>query len=178
MILSGGYLKYLNSIHIIRPVEVVTVSAPEPIQLSFSDLDVSTQKQVMCLAENIFHEASLEPVDGKLAVAFVTLNRLKNDNFPNSVCGVVKEKRAKNVCQFSWYCQGKQSFNHLTRHHKQVYNDIIQLATDVYIDTDSFKDPTSGALFYHANYVNPYWSKVKIKVATIGKHIFYFSEGL
>ena len=36
---------------------------------------------------------------------------------------------------------------------------------------DNMKDNTKGALYYHADYVNPQW-KLK-KTVTIGRHIFY-----
>jgi hypothetical protein len=46
-----------------------------------------------CLAENIYFEARGEPLDGQYAVAEVTLNRTRSDNFPHTVCGVVHETR-------------------------------------------------------------------------------------
>ena len=47
--------------------------------------------EVNCLALNIYHEARNQPFMGKLAVGFVTLNRVKSDNFPNTICEVVKQ---------------------------------------------------------------------------------------
>ena len=43
----------------------------------------------------------------------------------------------------------------------------------IYNIKDSFIDITDGALFYHAHYVTPAWSKVKYRTARIGDHIFY-----
>jgi hypothetical protein len=37
-------------------------------------------------------------------------------------------------------------------------------------------DPTQGALFYHADYVSPYWKDSMIPVAAIGQHLFYRPE--
>ena len=34
-------------------------------------------------------------------------------------------------------------------------------------------DITDGALFYHADYVKPSWSKTKHRTTEIGDHIFY-----
>ncbi|MCH8153679.1 MAG: cell wall hydrolase, partial [Proteobacteria bacterium] len=34
-------------------------------------------------------------------------------------------------------------------------------------------DPTYGALWYHADYVNPYWRGDFIQGRQIGRHIFY-----
>ena len=53
-----------------------------------------------------------------------------------------------------------------------VYNEALKLAIDFYTNHDNLKDPTNGALFYHADYVNPNWSFAK-KEITIGRHIFY-----
>jgi spore germination cell wall hydrolase CwlJ-like protein len=36
-----------------------------------------------------------------------------------------------------------------------------------------YPDPTKGALFYHARFVRPRWSKKLLRTAVIGGHIFY-----
>jgi hypothetical protein len=36
---------------------------------------------------------------------------------------------------------------------------------------------TSGATYYHADYVMPYWAPTLVRVATIGRHIFYRQPG-
>ena len=131
--------------------------------------------EVECLALNIYHEARNQPTAGKLAVAQVTLNRVKHDRFPNTICGVVYQgyylnnNPIKHKCQFSWWCDGKsdkpkeiQSWNYalmLARHmHEGVFDNI-----------DVVKDATH----YHAVYVKPYWTKEKKKVKVIADHIFY-----
>ncbi len=35
------------------------------------------------------------------------------------------------------------------------------------------KDPTGGALWYHADYTNPNWTKNFQRARKIGRHIFY-----
>lgn len=65
-------------------------------------------KQLECLARNIYHEAGGEPFEGKVAVAQVTINRAESGDFPNDICKVVYQKNIvyeKVLCQFSWYCQ-------------------------------------------------------------------------
>jgi N-acetylmuramoyl-L-alanine amidase len=131
--------------------------------------------EVECLALNIYHEARNQPTAGKLAVAQVTLNRVKHDRFPNTICGVVYQgyylnnNPIKHKCQFSWWCDGKsdkpkeiESWNYalmLARHmHEGVFDNI-----------DVVKDATH----YHAVYVKPYWTKEKKKVKVIADHIFY-----
>ena len=50
------------------------------------------EKQLQCMARNIYWEAASEPFEGKVAVAQVTINRVKSGNFADSVCGVVHQK--------------------------------------------------------------------------------------
>ena len=76
--------------------------------------EVKASSDVHCLAENIYHEARGESTAGKMAVALVTLNRVEDKRFPNTVCGVVKQTKYYpsgridlHSCQFSWYCDGK-----------------------------------------------------------------------
>ena len=64
-------------------------------------------KQLDCLTKNIYWEAASEPFEGKVAVAQVTMNRVKNGRFGDGVCGVVYQKNViyqKVICQFSWAC--------------------------------------------------------------------------
>src|ERR1700676_3174349 len=46
-----------------------------------------------CLAENIYFEARGEPLEGQYAVAEVTLNRTRAQNFPHTICSVVHQMR-------------------------------------------------------------------------------------
>lgn len=130
-------------------------------------------RQLECLAMNIYKEAGYEPFEGKVAVAQVTLNRVADSDFPDDVCGVVyqKTKGTKVVCQFSWYCDKV----HKTRPvGDKAYNESYEVAKKVLLE--NFKlDSITEALYYHADYVNPKWNK--IKVAKIGRHIFYKDKG-
>ena len=65
------------------------------------------ERQLTCLAKNIYHEAATEPFEGKVAVAQVTLNRAESGRFPSDICNVVYQKNVfmdKVICQFSWAC--------------------------------------------------------------------------
>ena len=50
------------------------------------------ERQLACLAKNIYHEAGSEPFEGKVAVAQVTLNRTKSGQFPEDVCQTIYQK--------------------------------------------------------------------------------------
>jgi N-acetylmuramoyl-L-alanine amidase len=150
------------------------------LMVSFNELPKATQKQITCLADNIFFEAAYEPKKGQQAVAFVTLNRVYSEYYPDDICKVVKQ-RTNYVCQFSWYCEEKPKrlsyTKRLTNAQKVVYNDVRDVAIYVYLNYERLDDPTNGALFYHADYVNPGWRNM-IKTATIGRHIFYVRKDM
>ena len=135
--------------------------------IKYAQLSKDTRKQIDCLAENIYHEAAFEPKEGWMAVGFVTMNRVNSGNYSNSVCGVVYQKTGKTY-QFSWV--GMK--NRLSKINHVVYNDILEIATLIYMNHDRLQDNTGGATFYHADYVNPRWKGVT-KTKKIGQHVFY-----
>ena len=45
-----------------------------------------------CLAKNIYYEAASEPEEGKVAVAMVTINRVRDGRFGKSICSVVDQR--------------------------------------------------------------------------------------
>ena len=128
------------------------------------------QKQLDCLARNIYHEAGYEPFEGKVAVAQVTINRTESGQFPSDICQVVYQKNVvyeRVLCQFSWYCDSasiKKPMN------GPVYTESMEVAKKVLLE--GFRLPSiKEALYYHADYINPKWGKPP--VAKVGHHIFY-----
>lgn len=150
-----------------------------PFKTKFNNLSPQAKAEVECLAENIYFESAYEPKQGQIAVAFVTLNRVNSGLFEADICGVVKQK-IRNVCQFSWYCEDKahriSTEKRLTSTPNSLYNEIRELAVSVYINYERMIDPSNGALFYHADYVNPGWKNMKT-TAVVGRHIFYTRTG-
>ena len=123
-----------------------------------------SEKEIDCLARNIYHESYGETHQGKRAVAYVTINRVLNDKYPNSICEVVKQKH-----QFEWVGRGKWKIKN-----KQAYRDALMIAFSVTINYDSSKDPTKGATMFHAKYIQPKWNWRKLlRTTRIGNHIFY-----
>lgn len=129
-----------------------------------------TRAQEKCLADNIFYEAANQPYQGKLAVAFVTMNRLVSEDYPSSVCGVVYEQRHPIYCQFSWVCEKPTHFNAKTW---QESLHIARLVIDHFKYGSDLKDPTHGALFFHTPWVSPKWKTAFTQTAQIADHIFY-----
>ena len=148
-------------------------------------------EEARCLAENIYHEARNQGTAGWLAVAAVTMNRVIDNRFPNTICEVVfqaetkeswKTKSKKDIlaserifnpirhrCQFSWYCDGKSDdINNVS-----IYMEIMQFSKLLLTSQVMMLDITDGATFYHADSITPSWAKSKIKTIEIGDHIFY-----
>ena len=132
---------------------------------------------LMCMAFNIYHEAKNQSMLGQLAVGQVVMNRVQDDRFPNTVCGVVKQaitykgtnKPVLHRCQFSWYCDGaKDDVNTKSKEWSYALDyAIITLRQSIRLDI------TEGATHYHASYVRPSWARTKTKTTRIDKHIFY-----
>ena len=144
-----------------------------PIKSTYNNLTADAKKQVTCLAENIYFEAAHEPLDGKKAVAFVTFNRVQS-GYANNICDVVQQKTGQ-TCQFSWYCDTTFTSRRLTIKQTSLYNDILELSTNLFLNFERMTDVTNGATYYHADYVNPKWTRLQ-KETQIGRHIFYKSK--
>jgi N-acetylmuramoyl-L-alanine amidase len=147
-------------------LEMVMPSVPAPANVP--------KKEIKCLADNIYFEAKNEPYEGQLAVAQVTLNRLASPEYPDTVCGVVwqqnKDRRTgKKVAQFSWTLDGKPD----VPKSKEVYQKVYAVAEEVLLYGMDSDIVGPDALFYHATYVKPRWSRHMEKIIQIGNHIFY-----
>lgn len=126
-----------------------------------------------CLALNIYHEARGEPLEGQLAVAHVVLNRARDPRFPGDVCEVTYEHRTGfgPDCQFSWTCDGISD----RPRDPVAWRRSQALARQVYDGLAA--DPTQGALWFHADYVEPHWSPGERAGQRIGQHIFFRTLG-
>ena len=122
-----------------------------------------------CLALNIYHEARGEPEEGRLAVAQVVMNRTADGRFPDDVCGVIKQggEWPLRRCQFSWWCDGLS--DQVTE--EATMAEIQRLAQAVL--RGDREDPSKGALWYHADSVEPAWRDAFQQGPTIGRHTFY-----
>ena len=169
--------KQISAVSILAALVLVINLAMPPIKAYAQNAmveEVGSQfnEDVNCLAQNIYYEAAKEPFEGKLAVAQVTLNRVNSGKFANNVCGVVKQKDKINgvmICQFSWFCN--QAYMHIIRNQYQWEESVIaakKALTEPVAHDGIYR---TGAMYYHANYVNPGWKLTR--VTQIGNHIFY-----
>ena len=132
--------------------------------------------EMWCLAQNVYYEARGSNRADRVAVADVVLNRVSHTYYPNTICKVVNQGKQyasgqmiRNKCQFSWYCDGKSDKPLDTVR----YEEAQRTATWVMDNYGEERDITSGAIMYHASYVNPYWAKDYSKTSRIESHIFY-----
>lgn len=121
-------------------------------------------REIRCLAEAIYYEAKGEPRRGQEAVAEVVANRVASKAYPNTFCGVVYQRNAR-VCQFSWACSAKRAPSGLQW---QRANEISERVVDGWRPSVAM-----GATHFHAHFVEPSWSRVYRRVASIGGHVFY-----
>lgn len=175
--MRNSYSKIVLFLSAIITLVVLTASnfsrGEDNLHITFRQLTTSAKTQVECLAENIYHEARTESDTGKLAVALVTMNRVTNEKFPKSICGVVKQRtqtEGRTICQFSWTCM-RVALNK----NSDDYEQILKIALHVYANYENLEDITKGSLYYHADYVHPGWKLNK--TVTIGRHIFYKEGG-
>lgn len=117
-----------------------------------------------CLVKNIFHEAGIEPIEGKLAVAHVTLNRLKTGRWGNTICSVVHAR-----AQFSWTLDKRQ----LHANPKGKLWAESHAAANAFVAGVRVRG-LEASKFYHADYIKPpKWTKSMTLAGQIGTHIFY-----
>jgi spore germination cell wall hydrolase CwlJ-like protein len=130
-----------------------TLAPVTTVEARFTDID--------CLAKNIYHEARGEPLEGQLAVAQVTVNRVASGKFQNTVCGVVYAHH-----QFSWTNSGTKKVKNT-----KAWRAALDISRAVL--TKSVHLPHFPALYFHTRQTKPYWAKTRTRVAVIGNHVFY-----
>lgn len=128
-----------------------------------------TRQAVRCLGQAVYFEAGFQPVEGKRAVAQVIVNRVRDRDFPKTVCGVVYEgSRRRSGCQFSFACDGSVRRRPPTADELASAEQIARDALGGYVMA-----AVGTATHYHTWKIDPYWNDTLVKTAQIGDHIFY-----
>ena len=158
-------------VYVDRVVErVVHVSVPprpdhtDP-EAVFAD---ASEEDLRCLALNVYFESRGESQVGQEFVAWVTLNRVMDRDFPNNICDVVWQDE-----QFSWTHDGKSD----TPKDKAAWAQAQAITNEVIQAYGVERDPTEGATYFHATTVDPHWAKSFERVVRIDNHIFYVDRG-
>lgn len=169
-------MKYLVKVlsAILIAVSTTTLFATTNFVLADSEKREFDKDEIECLALNIYFETRAVSLADAIAVSDVVMNRINSARYPNTVCEVVKQGHKhpsgamkRHQCQFSWYCDGKSDEPVDSKTWiKSLY--IADLAL-----TGKYKDITEGSLWYHADYILPYWAEQLEFVTQIDDHIFY-----
>lgn len=127
------------------------------------DTAAPMNEEMRCLAGAVYFEARGEPLNGQLAVAQVIINRSEDRRFPRSYCGVVAQPG-----QFS-FMRGRQMPQ--VRTGTAAWSRAVAIAEIAH--KGMWESEAGDAVFFHANYVRPSWSRSKTRLAQIDTHIFY-----
>ena len=115
-----------------------------------------------CLARNIYHEARDQSAEGMVAVAYVTIQRLKSGRWGSTLCQVVEAPS-----QFSWHSDGLPD----APTDLQAYKAALTAA--VLALTGRAEDASNGASHYYApGLASPVWAASMIVSATLRGHTF------
>lgn len=116
------------------------------------------QDDLFWLSRVIHRESGNQPMEGRMAVGNVVLNRVADPAFPNTVEGVLAQKN-----QFSSYRTGAMANT------KPSQGSVI--AAKLVLDGGVVEE-TRGALFFDST-TNSWAARNKQHIATIGGHKFY-----
>ena len=125
-------------------------------QNSSSGANGYSSADVYLLAKTIHAEGRGEPYTGQVAIGAVIMNRIRSNQFPNTVSGVVYQKGA-----FTAVDDG------------QINLTPNETAMKAARDAINGWDPTGGALYYYNPAVaTSAWIFDRQTVTVIGKHVF------
>lgn len=166
--------EYGEHVEALDPVQEVHAN-PKQVETIKQQLQ-EDEKQITCMAYNIYYEGRNQDEKGQIAIGNVVLNRIKDPRFPKTVCEVVHDKFTKKskdgkkkwtVYEFSWVKEHGNKAPELD----EKYLPIRDLASNLYYGL--VKDNTRGALFYHTKDVHPIWDDIYKHTVTIGHHLFF-----
>ena len=165
---SGLDARRLNAA---MPAAVGALKPARPFVFRASSAE-DRRRALRCLTQGVYYEAALESTEGQEAVAQVILNRVRDPNYPNTVCGVVFQGAERTTgCQFSFTCDGALAQAPVGWAWNRART-VAERALAGHVATE-----VGTATHYHADYVHPWWSPTLSKIAQIGAHIFYRWKG-
>ncbi|MCM2973383.1 cell wall hydrolase [Larsenimonas suaedae] len=132
--------------------------------------DAPLEDPVSCLARSVYWEAKGTDRKNMAGVASVVMNRLSDQAFPDTICGVVTQGSETGRCQFSWWCDGRPD----QARELGEYIEAREIARQAL--NGELGDPTRGALYFHDKRVSPYWADLFTKTAETGSFEFYRPE--
>ena len=161
-----------------------------------------SEKDEDCLARNIYYEAATESEEGKTAVGIVTINRVRDGRFGNSICNVVNQRTVfvktrevkEEIVQRGFFGLPEKSvqtrvemtsvpvcqfswvcaFVRKPKVTDARWEESQRISRELLAGGyDSYRAKYENALFFHSTGIRPPWAKAKQYIARHGGHIFY-----
>jgi hypothetical protein len=166
--ISQGTVTPANPVQPVGAIVGIVPTAPVPaasLMQLVGDMPVESDMtpDMKCLAQAVYFESRGEPIEGQLAVAEVVINRAKSGLYPDNYCDVVTQP-----AQFSFVRHGRIPSVNEASAAWQKAKAIAEIAQQ-----NLWQTKAADALYFHATYVNPSWSRQKVQLAQIDTHIFY-----
>lgn len=107
-----------------------------------------------------------EPIDSKELVANVILNRVKHSGYPDTICGVVNQRK-----QFSYTHDGLSDdpMDYGTYHDRLAWVSSKDMAR--YVVSNGVIN--GDVIMFHNTKVDPYWTSSYTLSGAVGGHTFY-----
>lgn len=144
----------------IEPVDIVVDEIVE-------EVFVIDEKELNCLQKNIYFEARNQGAAGMKAVAAVTLNRVDDPRFPQSICSVVYQPR-----QFSWANRGDREPRLRNSIERDAWEKAGSIARKAMLGVMTHE--VDKAQYFHTTWVKPRWPRNMELVAVVGDHMFWY----
>lgn len=123
--------------------------------------NAAVSKETACLAKNIYYEAKGESAQGQMAVAQVTLNRLRSKQWGKTICQVVYAKN-----QFSWTSSKRTKAPKGT-----AWLQALRVAEKA--KRGAKMKGMQNVLYFHAKGNKPGWAHKRKVAIRLGNHVFY-----
>ncbi len=121
-----------------------------------------TEADLDLLARLVKAEAESEPYAAKVGVASVIVNRIKNNQFPNTISSVIYEVSSNGYYQFTPVENG------------MIKKPASQQDRNAALEALQGSDPSNGALFYFDDSATNKWLWSKPVKAWIGRMVFVY----
>lgn len=141
--------------------EFLKIGQSNGLTFTLSESRTVSQKEMQCLAKNIYHEARGEGIAGMMGVAQVTLNRADSQHRgKDTLCSVVNDPN-----QFSWTKKKPKRLD------KMAWQQALHVAQLVLMGVRI--EGLEEATHFHSMKSNPpHWSKKSSVNKTIGRHVY------
>lgn len=153
-----------------------TEHVPREYLLAHEMIPPTMDEEFHCLVQNTYFEARNQSKLGQMLIAHVVFNRVDDDRFPNTICGVVYQSRwtetkypVRHKCHFSWFCDGL-SDDMLEPSTVDSITNTMRTALELY---NRRTDLSDGSTHYHSLEVTPFWVHEKTYTMTVDDHKFY-----